>query len=83
MSQVTRKDVRRRDGSTIRFDDNAGVILENLKEKLPKGFQRSEFLYRHGFVDRIVQRADLRQELAQVLRFLAPTQPWGKEAARG
>ena len=33
----TRKDIRRKDGSTIRFDDNAGVILENVKDKLPKG----------------------------------------------
>ena len=33
----TKKDVRRRDGSTIRFDDNAAVILENNTEKLPRG----------------------------------------------
>jgi large subunit ribosomal protein L14 len=33
----TKKDTRRKDGSTIRFDDNAGVILENVKDKLPKG----------------------------------------------
>ena len=33
----TRKETRRTDGSVIRFDDNAGVVLENLKEKLPKG----------------------------------------------
>lgn len=33
----TRKETRRTDGSVIRFDDNAAVILENLKEKLPKG----------------------------------------------
>ncbi len=38
-------------------------------QELPPGFQRSEFLYRHGFVDRVVQRADLRRELAQVLRY--------------
>ena len=33
----TKKETRRVDGSVIRFDDNAGVVLENLKEKLPKG----------------------------------------------
>ena len=33
----TRKGVRRSDGSIIRFDDNAAVIIENAKEKLPKG----------------------------------------------
>ena len=33
----TRKSIRRADGSVIRFDDNAAVVLENVKEKLPKG----------------------------------------------
>jgi large subunit ribosomal protein L14 len=33
----TRKDKKRIDGSVIRFDDNAAVIIENEKEKLPKG----------------------------------------------
>ena len=33
----TRKGMRRKDGSTIKFDDNAAIILENVKEKLPKG----------------------------------------------
>ncbi|MBI4130478.1 50S ribosomal protein L14 [Candidatus Roizmanbacteria bacterium] len=33
----TRRSIRRNDGSIIRFDDNAGVILENVEEKLPKG----------------------------------------------
>lgn len=33
----TRKETRRRDGSSIRFDDNAAVIIENVKEKTPKG----------------------------------------------
>ncbi|MDQ1323494.1 MAG: Acetyl-coenzyme carboxylase carboxyl transferase subunit beta [Chloroflexota bacterium] len=48
--------------------------------ELPPGFQRSEFLFRHGFLDRIVARPDLRGELAQILRYLAP-QP--VEASRG
>jgi len=33
----TKKEVRRKDGSYIRFDDNAGVIIDNLKDKNPKG----------------------------------------------
>jgi acetyl-CoA carboxylase carboxyl transferase beta subunit len=41
-------------------------------ETLPDGFQRAEFLFRHGFVDRVVQRADLRDELARLLRYLKP-----------
>jgi acetyl-CoA carboxylase carboxyl transferase subunit beta len=58
----------------------ARVGAGTIGQELPPGFQRSEFLYRHGFVDRIVQRVDLRRELAQVLRFLAPNP---KEAAHG
>ncbi len=45
------------------------VIRETINQELPEGFQRSEFLMEHGFVDRIVHRKDLRNELAQVLAF--------------
>ncbi len=41
-------------------------------ETLPDGFQRAEFLFRHGFVDRVVQRAQLRDELTTLLRYLRP-----------
>lgn len=44
------------------------VIEQTIGEKLPKGFQRSEFLMEHGFIDRIVERADMRHELSQILR---------------
>lgn len=43
-------------------------------ETLPEGFQRAEFLYQHGFVDRVVSRADLRDELALLLRYLRPVE---------
>lgn len=39
------------------------VIQQTIRQSLPEGFQRSEFLLKHGFVDRIVERKDLRQEL--------------------
>ena len=39
---------------------------------LPEGFQRAEFLYRHGFVDLVVERAELRQTLATLLDYLHP-----------
>ncbi len=39
------------------------VIQQTIRQSLPEGFQRSEFLVRHGFVDRIVQRKDLATEL--------------------
>lgn len=43
------------------------VIEQTIKQKLPEGFQRSEFLLEHGMVDRIVQRVALRDELALIL----------------
>ncbi len=58
----------------------ARVGAGTIGQELPPGFQRTEFLFRHGFVDRIVARPDLRRELAQILRFLVPQQG---EAARG
>jgi acetyl-CoA carboxylase carboxyl transferase subunit beta len=58
----------------------ARVGAGTIGQELPPGFQRSEFLFRHGFVDRVVARPDLRRELAQLLRYLAPPPP---EAARG
>jgi len=44
------------------------VIEQTIGQKLPKGFQRSEFLLEHGFIDRIVKREDMRNELAQILK---------------
>lgn len=44
------------------------VIEQTIGQKLPKGFQRSEFLLEHGFVDRIVERREQRAVLAQLLR---------------
>ena len=41
-------------------------------DALPEGFQRAEFLFRHGFVDRVVARAELRAELTALLRYLRP-----------
>lgn len=40
------------------------VIEQSIRQTLPEGFQRSEFLYDHGFVDRIVHRKDLKKELS-------------------
>ena len=46
------------------------VIEQTIKQKLPQGFQRSEFLLEHGMIDRIVPRAEMRDELARLLRNL-------------
>ena len=43
------------------------VIEQTIGEKLPAGFQRSEFQMEHGFVDQIVPRPQLRETLAQLL----------------
>lgn len=43
------------------------VIEQTIRQKLPEGFQRSEFLLSHGFVDRVVHRKNLRQELSDLL----------------
>lgn len=43
------------------------VIEQTMKQKLPKGFQRSEFLLEHGFVDEIVERPKMKEALAAYL----------------
>ena len=43
------------------------VIEQTIKEKLPEGFQRAEFLLEHGFVDKIVERKNMREELYKIL----------------
>ena len=44
------------------------VIKETIKKDLPEGFQRSEFLLEHGFLDFIIDRKNLKDKLAQVIR---------------
>lgn len=43
------------------------VIEQTIRQKLPKGFQRSEFLLEHGFIDGIVERPQLKETLSQIL----------------
>ena len=52
----------------------ARVSAGPIAQELPPGFQRSEFLFSHGFVDRVVSRADLRDELSRLLRLLRPAE---------
>jgi acetyl-CoA carboxylase carboxyl transferase subunit beta len=47
------------------------VIEQTIRQKLPEGFQRSEFLLRHGMLDAVVPRADLKPFIAKSLAFLA------------
>ncbi|OGC06704.1 acetyl-CoA carboxylase subunit beta [candidate division WOR-1 bacterium RIFOXYA2_FULL_36_21] len=45
------------------------VIEQTIRQKLPKGFQRSEFLLEHGMIDLICERKDIKSTLAKILRF--------------
>ena len=44
------------------------VIEQTIGQKLPKGFQKSEFLLEHGFIDRIVEREEMRGLLYRILK---------------
>jgi acetyl-CoA carboxylase carboxyl transferase subunit beta len=48
------------------------VIESTIREKLPEGFQRAEYLLAHGMLDRVVHRHQLREELARLIGYLCP-----------
>jgi acetyl-CoA carboxylase carboxyl transferase subunit beta len=48
------------------------VIQETIREQLPEGFQRAEYLHKHGMVDMVVPRHQLKATLASVLDYLTP-----------
>ena len=50
------------------------VIEQTIRQKLPEGFQRSEFLLDHGFIDLIVDRREMKAMLARTLRFMGAGQ---------
>jgi acetyl-CoA carboxylase carboxyl transferase subunit beta len=50
----------------------ARVIQNTIRQRLPPGFQRAEFLLEHGFLDTIVHRKELRATLGRLLRLLGP-----------
>ena len=49
------------------------VIEQTIRQKLPEGFQRSEFLLEHGMVDEIVDRRQMKATIAAALRFMLPS----------
>ncbi|HUW84218.1 MAG TPA: acetyl-CoA carboxylase, carboxyltransferase subunit beta [Phycisphaerae bacterium] len=55
-------------GSLVGFAGQR-VIWNTIKAELPEGFQRAEFMLEHGFVDRIVERKDLRTEIARIIDY--------------
>ena len=46
------------------------VIEQTIREKLPEGFQRAEYLLDHGMLDRVVHRKNIREELVSIIRML-------------
>ena len=48
------------------------VIQDTIREKLPEGFQRAEYLHAHGMVDMVVPRKDLKTTLGELLGYMAP-----------
>ncbi len=52
------------------------VIEQTIRETLPEGFQRAEYLLDHGMIDRVVPRKDMRDELATILRMLMREAPY-------
>jgi len=61
-------------GALIGFA-GARVIEQTIREKLPEGFQRAEYLKDHGMVDMVVHRHDLRATLARLCRLLTKSPP--------
>ena len=49
------------------------VIQDTIREQLPDGFQRAEYLHKHGMVDMVVHRHELKDRLATVLDYLRPS----------
>jgi len=50
------------------------VIEQTIREKLPDGFQRAEYLLEHGMIDMVVHRAELRERLGILIDYLAPAE---------
>jgi acetyl-CoA carboxylase carboxyl transferase subunit beta len=61
-------------GAVVGFT-GARVIQETIREKLPEGFQRAEYLLEHGMIDMVVPRRELRDTLARLLGLLRRPEP--------
>ncbi|MEC3861369.1 acetyl-CoA carboxylase, carboxyltransferase subunit beta [Mesobacterium sp. TK19101] len=51
------------------------VIEQTIREKLPEGFQRAEYLLEHGMLDRVTDRRELKEELATIIRMMMKMTP--------
>jgi acetyl-CoA carboxylase carboxyl transferase subunit beta len=59
------------------------VIEQTIREKLPEGFQRSEYLQDHGMVDMVVHRHQIRETVSRVVRLLSKAPPLLKNSTNG
>jgi acetyl-CoA carboxylase carboxyl transferase subunit beta len=59
------------------------VIEQTIRQKLPEGFQRSEFLVEHGMLDMVVDRRELKATVARALRFMGASSRAGAPQAEG
>jgi acetyl-CoA carboxylase carboxyl transferase subunit beta len=59
------------------------VIQQTIREQLPEGFQRAEYLLAHGMIDMVVHRHKLRETLARICNFLMVPQAAAKSAVHG
>ena len=57
------------------------VIEQTIREKLPEGFQRAEYLLEHGMIDMVVHRHQLRETIARLIRLLMKKAPAKREPA--
>ena len=72
-------------GAVVGFA-GARVIEQTIRETLPEGFQRSEYLLEHGMVDIVVHRSDLKNKVVQLLSLIMrpdPAAPTGVPAFHG
>ena len=67
-------------GALIGFA-GARVIEQTVRETLPEGFQRAEYLLDHGIVDMVVQRRKLRDTLIRVIQLIRNPRPAGGAAS--
>jgi len=57
------------------------VIQETIKQQLPEGFQRAEFLLEHGMVDIVVERKELKNTISRIIDILMPASPYRTNAS--
>ena len=67
-------------GALIGFA-GARVIEQTIREKLPEGFQRAEYLLEHGIIDMVVRRHDLKDRLALLIDYLGPKKDKARKKA--